>query len=93
MPAPRSTSAEAGRPIPASIPMPDSAIRETWPFQLYVRLARPTLDWVGVGAAAYNLGLCDFLSRPVPDTTRIVVLAFVGALYGLKTVEKMRGVA
>lgn len=93
MNATRSVSAEAGRPIPASIPMPDSAVREQWWYQLYVRLARPTLDWVGVGAAAYNMGLCDFLLRPVPDTTRVIVLLFVGALYGVRTAEKMRGVA
>jgi len=88
----RHVAVEAGK-IPASIPMPDSAVRETWTYQIYVRLARPTLDWVGVFAAAYNMGLCDFLQRPVPDATRIIVLAFVAALYGIRTAEKMRGVA
>lgn len=90
------TAARATRdakPIPASIPMPDSPIRQHWLFQLFVRLARPALEWVGVFAAIYNLGLCDFLLKPVPDSTRIIVLAFVAALFGIRTLEKTKGVA
>lgn len=89
----RQTTVRAARPIPASIPMPDSPIRQSGWFQILVRLPRPALEWVGVFAAAYVLGLCDFLSKPVPDGTRIIVLAFIAALFGIRTVEKMRGVA
>lgn len=84
---------DAARPIPASIPMPDSPIRQQWAYQLYARLARPSLDWIGVLGAAWALGLCDLLSRPMGDGTRIITLAFVGALYGVRTVEKGMGVA
>lgn len=90
---PKSVTTDAARPIPASIPLPDSTVREKWWYQLYCRLARPTLDWVGVGGGAWALGLCDLLSRPMPDATRIITLAFIGALYGVRTAEKRMGVA
>lgn len=89
----KAVTADAGRPIPASIPMPDSEIRTRPWYQVYVRLARPTLDWIGVLGAAWALGLCDLLSKPMGDGTRIITLAFVGSLYSIKTVEKRMGVA
>jgi hypothetical protein len=89
----KAVTADAGRPIPASIPLPDSEVRtRTW-YQIYSRLARPTLDWVGVFGGLWALGLCDLLSRPMDDGTRIITLAFVGALYGVRTAEKRMGVA
>lgn len=81
------------RVIPSSIPMPDSAIRMHWLYQVYVRLARPTLDWVGVLAAAWSLFVGDLLRLPMDDGTRIIVLGFVAALYSIRTVEKTKGVA
>lgn len=89
----KAVTADAARPIPASIPLPDSEVRtRTW-YQIYSRLARPTLDWVGVAGAAWAMGICDLLSKPMPDGTRIITLAFVGALYGIRTAEKRMGVA
>lgn len=84
---------KAAQPIPASIPMPDSEIRQKWWYQLYVRMARPTLDWVGVGAAAWALGLGDSFGNPMDEGTRIIVLGFVAALHSVKTFEKTKGVA
>lgn len=84
---------KSAQPIPASIPMPDSAVRETWPYQLYARLARPTLDWIGCGGAAWSLGLGDWVGSPMDDGARIIVLGFVAALYGVRTFEKTKGVA
>lgn len=84
---------KAARPIPASIPMPDSPIRANKWYQFYVRLARPTLDWVGVAAAAWSLFVGDWLSKPMDEGTRIIVLGFVAALYGIRTLEKTQGVA
>lgn len=89
----RAPTAKAARPIPASIPMPDHAIRANPAYQLYCRLARPTLDWVGVAGAAWSLGLSDFRQMPMEDGTRIIVLGFVAALYGIRTFEKTKGVA
>jgi hypothetical protein len=85
--------ARAKTPIPASIPMPDAPLRSHWSYQLYVRLARPTLDWVGVAGAAWSLGLSDAVKMPMEDGTRIIVLGFVAALYGIRTFEKTKGVA
>jgi hypothetical protein len=89
----KAVTADAGRPIPASIPLPDSSVRTRVWYQVYSRLARPTLDWVGVFGGLWALGLCDLLSKPMPDATRIITLAFVGALYGVRTAEKRMGVA
>jgi hypothetical protein len=84
---------KAAQPIPASIPMPDSPIRlKTW-YQVYARLARPTLDWVGCAGAGWSLFVGDWLDKPMPDGTRIIVLGFVAALYGIRTFEKAKGVA
>jgi hypothetical protein len=84
---------KAAQPIPSSIPMPDSAVRSKWWYQIYVRLARPTLDWVGVAGAAWSLFVGDWWGNPMADGTRIIVLGFVAALYGIRTVEKAKGVA
>ncbi|SMF70487.1 hypothetical protein [Allosphingosinicella indica] len=89
----RSTTVKAARPVPASIPMPDSAIRLHWAYQLFVRLPRPALDWIGVAAAAWALFVGDWLGRPMDDAARIIALGFVAALYGIRTVEKTKGVA
>jgi hypothetical protein len=86
-------TARAARPIPASIPMPDAALRSHWAYQLYCRLARPSLDWVGVAGAAWSLGLGDIMNKPMPEALRLIVLGFVGALYGIRTFEKTKGVA
>lgn len=84
---------KAAQPIPASIPMPDSPIRmKTW-YQIYARLARPTLDWVGVGGSVHAFGLLDRWLPPVDEARAIIILGFVAALYGIRTAEKMRGVA
>lgn len=72
--------------------MPDSAIRRHWFYQLFVRLARPTLDWVGVMGASYAMGLGDAINSPMPTADRLVTLTFVGALYGIRTYEKKVGV-
>lgn len=90
-----SSTAKAPRPIPASIPMPDSPIRQRGWYQIFSRLARPTLDWVGVIGAAHAFGLFDGFgwAAPVDDGRSIIILGFVCALYGIRTAEKMTGVA
>lgn len=73
--------------------MPDSPIRlKAW-YQVYARLARPTLDWIGCAGAAWSLFVGDWLKNPMDDGTRIIVLGFVAALYGVRTFEKAKGVA
>lgn len=84
---------KAPRPIPASIPMPDSPIRLKIWYQIYVRLARPSLAWVGVGGAIHSFGLLDRWLPPVDDGRAIIILGFVAALHGVQTFEKTKGVA
>lgn len=93
MTAPKSVTADAGRPIPASIPMPDSAVRQGTTYQLYVRLARPTLEWVGVAGAGWSLFVGDWMGLPMDEGSRLIVLGFVAALFSIRTYEKTRGVA
>ncbi len=86
---------KAAPPVAASILLPDSPIRaKTW-YQIYSRLARPTLDWMGVAGAAHAFGLLDGLRwfEPMDEARSIIVLGFVAALYGIRTFEKARGVA
>lgn len=84
---------KAARPVPASIPMPDHEVRQARWYQIYVRLARPSLDWIGGAGAAWSLFAGDMFDKPMPDGTRLIVLGFVAALYGVRTVEKVKGVA
>jgi len=84
---------EKRRVVPDSIMLPDSPVRGKIWYQIYARLARPTLDWVGVAAASWSLFLGDLFDKPMDDGTRIIVLGFVGALYSIRTAEKVKGVA
>ena len=77
----------------SSIAMPDSPIRQKAWYQIYARLARPTLDWVGVGGAIHAFGLLDRWLPPVDEGRAIIILGFVAALYGVRTFEKTKGVA
>lgn len=84
---------KAAQPVPASIPMPDWAGRTHWAYQLFARLARPSLDWMGVMGGAWSLFLGDWLGSPMDSGNRVIVLGFVAALFGIRTVEKIKGVA
>lgn len=87
------TTETAARPIPASIPMPDHPVRQSKIYQLYVRLARPTLDWVTVVGVLYALLIGPAISRPLDDGYLVQVLLFATAVFGIRTVEKVKGVA
>jgi hypothetical protein len=76
-----------------SVPTPDSPIRRKGWWQIYVRLARPTLDWVGVVGAVWALFLGDALGNPMDEGVRLIVLGFVAGLHGIRTFEKTKGVA
>lgn len=78
---------------PAHMAMPDHAMRSAWWFQFLVRGGRPALMWIAAAAAAWALFLGDVLKNPMPDATRIIVLGFVAALYGIRSFEKTKGVA
>lgn len=82
---------KAAQPIAASVLLPDSPVRSrTW-YQIYARLARPTLDWVGVAGAAWALFIGDWIGNPMDDGTRIIVLGFAAALHGIRSFEQLKG--
>ena len=76
-----------------AIPMPDHPIRQARWYQIFVRLARPALDWIGNIGAAYALFLGHWIGRPMDAAYALIALSFVGALYGIRTIEKAKGVA
>lgn len=79
--------------IPSSINLPDHPVRQEWWYQIFARLARPTLDWIGCAGAAWSLFVGDWAGQPMEDGTRIIVLGFVAGLHGVRTYEKTKGVA
>lgn len=85
--------AKPATPALPGVNMPDHPVRNAVWYQLLVRLARPTLDWIGNVGAAYALFLGHWIGKPMPETYAVVTLMFVAALYGLKTYEKKAGVA
>lgn len=77
----------------AAINMPDHPIRHTKWYQMYVRLARPTLDWVTAGGVAYALIIGPAIRRPLDDGYLVQVLLFATAVFGIRSFEKVKGVA
>jgi hypothetical protein len=73
--------------------MPDHPLRQSRAFQLYVRLARPTLDWVGVVSALYAGLIGHAIGKPMSVEYALVVFFFAGSLFGIRTLEKIKGVA
>jgi hypothetical protein len=73
--------------------MPDHPIRLDVRYQLFVRLARPTLDWIGNIGAAYALFIGHLIALPMSEAYATLTYLFVGALYGIKTYEKQKGVS
>lgn len=57
------------------------------------RAPRPLLRWVCLVAAAWATGLGDSVGLGLDNTARGIVLAFIGAVYGLRGLEKMKGAA
>lgn len=77
----------------STIPLPDHPIRQRAWYQLFDRLWRPSAGWVTVGGLAYGFIIGPALGRPYDEGYLVQVLLFAGGLLGLKTVEKVRGVA
>lgn len=88
------TTAAAARPIPASIPMPDHEVRQQRWFQLIERLWRPATAWIACPCSVgYACIVAPYTGRPLSDGYLVQVLMFAAAVYGVKTIEKIRGVA
>lgn len=77
----------------SSIPMPDHEVRgERW-FQIYVRLARPTLDWITDAAVLWAMILQPWVFGKFDIPEAGMALAWAGTVYGFKYAEKVKGVA
>ena len=75
------------------INMPDHPIRRHWLYQAFERLWRPTAGWVTVAGLYYAFIHGPAIGRPLPEGYLVQVLLFAGGILGLKTAEKIKGVA
>lgn len=80
-------------PVPSTINMPDHEVRQEKWFQIYVRLARPTLDWLTNAAVAWTMILQPWRFSKFDIAAAGMALAWAGTVYGIKTFEKTKGVA
>ena len=79
-------------PVLSATALPDSPIRTTNWYQIYNRLARPTLDWVAVMGAFWLL-LGGYIWGHTPtDAQMLVGFSFIGGIYGTRTLEKIKNV-
>lgn len=76
-----------------AIPLPDHPVRKTLPYQLYARLARPTLDWVSACSVAYVGVIGPWTGVMVSEGYLVQILMFATATFGIRTYEKVKGVA
>jgi hypothetical protein len=79
--------------MPDPIPLPDHPIRRHVVWQAFDRLWRPAAGWIAVAGTLYAGGLGHLIGRPMAEAYLALWLAFVAALLGLKSIEKIRGVA
>lgn len=79
--------------VAAEIITPDHPIRRTVFWQCFDRLWRPAAGWVVVLGLIYAGGLGHAIERPMAEGYLIAWLTFAAAMLGLKTIEKIRGVA
>lgn len=80
-------------PVPSTIPMPDHEVRQTRAFQLFVRLARPFHDWLVAIGVGWAIWFGPMVGRPLEDGYLVQVLLYGGATFGVRTLEKIKGVA
>jgi hypothetical protein len=73
--------------------LPDHPMRAHWAWQCFDRLWRPSAGWVVVAGLAYAGVVGPAIQRPMPEGYLVAWLTFCAAMLGLKTIEKIRGVA
>lgn len=77
----------------SSIAMPDHEVRDASWYQVYVRLARPTLDWITNATVAWTMILQPVCLREFDIVAAGMALAWAASVYTIKTWEKKAGVA
>jgi len=75
------------------IPLPDHPMRKHWAWQAFERLWRPTAGWVVVFGTAYAGFIGHAIGKPMNEGYLAVWLTFAAAVIGIKSFEKIRGVA
>ena len=70
--------------------MTDAIKSRAW--ELYEKLPRPLLRWIAAAGALWVMIVCDLAGMPQDSATRGVILAFVATVYGLRGLEKIKGV-
>lgn len=73
--------------------LPDHPMRAHWAWQMFDRLWRPATGWAVFAGVVYAAGLGHAIERPMNEGYLAVWLTFCAAMLGLKTIEKIRGVA
>lgn len=76
-----------------TIALPDHPIRRHVLWQAFDRLWRPAVGWSVVLGTLYAGVLGPVVGRPMDEPYLMAWLAFSAAALGLKSVEKLRGVA
>lgn len=79
--------------VPKSIPMPDSPLRQERWYQLFNRLARPSHDWLVAGGVGWAVWIGPMVNNPLEEGYLVQVLLYAGATFGVRTLEKIKGVA
>lgn len=80
-------------PVPSTINMPDHEVRQARWYQVYVRLARPTLDWATLAWFCWVTMIQPILTGHFDGVACGMSLAWCATIYGVKTFEKTKGVA
>lgn len=84
----------AGNPsVPSSINMPDHEVRQAKWYQIFVRLARPTLDWATIGWFVWCTIMEPVIKDRFDSTAVPMCLVWCATVYGFKFAEKIKGVA
>jgi hypothetical protein len=79
--------------VPKSILMPDSPVRQERWYQLFNRLARPTHDWLVAGGVGWAVLFGPAFHNPLNEGYLVQVLLYGGATFGVRTLERIKGVA
>ena len=75
------------------IPLPDHPIRRHPLWQAFDRLWRPAAGWAAMLGVLYAGVIGPVIGRPMGEAYLALWLAFAAAMLGLKSLEKVRGVA
>ncbi len=74
--------------------LPDHPIRRNKWYQLFDRLWRPALGWISCPISVlYACVIAPASGAPLNEGYLVQVLMFAGGIYGVKSFEKVKGVA